>query len=372
MGGHLRFSIEESVWFQKGQEIDEILSISLEPDIVIDEYGDYVSIKGTLQLIGEYRPNEREEEGSDQEKVLGEQLAYRSIQEVTMSDHGTVFFQHRFPVDITIPMSRVSQLDDIYIQVESFDYRLPNQQCLQLTADLAITGIQDEETTVRVKEDIKADADETGASEKSAVVSNIDLSEQISFEMDVRKEDDAEFGVDEQEEELLQEDSDSQEQIPQIEMKGREEEKEESDISVDGGQDAIVSFAQTLSSDDTGSNDENKAVSREDEAEDNEEEMTVMDETENETEEIEASDDGDQNDRKEYRNENALYLTKMLTKEEEKFSKLKMRIIQPGDSLHSIAERYEVSPSHLVRVNRLEQEEIEEGQILYIPVSTGN
>lgn len=68
------------------------------------------------------------------------------------------------------------------------------------------------------------------------------------------------------------------------------------------------------------------------------------------------------------REENALYLTKMLSKGEERFSKWKMCIIQENESLDTIADRYEISTSQLVRMNRLQGEQVEEGQILYIPV----
>lgn len=50
----LQFSVEESICFQKGQEVSELLSISLDPDIRVQEVNDYVSIKGSLELTGEY------------------------------------------------------------------------------------------------------------------------------------------------------------------------------------------------------------------------------------------------------------------------------------------------------------------------------
>ena len=50
----LQFSVEESICFQKGQEVSELLSISLDPDITVQEVNDYVSIRGSLELTGEY------------------------------------------------------------------------------------------------------------------------------------------------------------------------------------------------------------------------------------------------------------------------------------------------------------------------------
>ncbi|MGV3241022.1 hypothetical protein ACEF17_13205, partial [Streptococcus hyovaginalis] len=59
----LRFSLEESVWFQKGQEVADLLSISLDPNITIQENDQYIIIQGSLELSGEYkRYNEGEQE----------------------------------------------------------------------------------------------------------------------------------------------------------------------------------------------------------------------------------------------------------------------------------------------------------------------
>ncbi|MFZ7945582.1 hypothetical protein [Neobacillus sp. 19] len=54
----LRFSLEESLWFRKGQEVEELISISLDPDITIQENDQYVTIRGSLELTGEYKSYE--------------------------------------------------------------------------------------------------------------------------------------------------------------------------------------------------------------------------------------------------------------------------------------------------------------------------
>ena len=55
----LRFSLEESVWFQRGQEVSELYSISLEPNVSAHQVEQYIILKGTLDLMGEYKPTER-------------------------------------------------------------------------------------------------------------------------------------------------------------------------------------------------------------------------------------------------------------------------------------------------------------------------
>ena len=69
----LRFSLEESVWFKRGQEVEELLSISLDPHITIQEQEQYIVIQGKLFLSGEFRNNAEaveEEEDSWQKNMF--------------------------------------------------------------------------------------------------------------------------------------------------------------------------------------------------------------------------------------------------------------------------------------------------------------
>ncbi|MCS0542711.1 stage VI sporulation protein D, partial [Aeromonas veronii] len=137
MSENLRFSVEESVWFQKGQEVSELISISLDPDIVIQEHDQYVSIRGALQLTGEYRIDENHSEEEERDFA-----SVRLVNEVITREDGISELNHRFPVDITIPQDRVQSLDDVYVSIETFDYEIPKRGCLHIIADLAISGIQ--------------------------------------------------------------------------------------------------------------------------------------------------------------------------------------------------------------------------------------
>jgi stage VI sporulation protein D len=47
-----------------------------------------------------------------------------------------------------------------------------------------------------------------------------------------------------------------------------------------------------------------------------------------------------------------------------------MCIVQKGDTVESLAERYDVSVNNLLRVNQLElNQDVSEGQVLYIPAT---
>ena len=58
-----------------------------------------------------------------------------------------------FPVDITIPSSRIASLDDIEVSIQTFDYTIPERNSLKLQADLIISGIYSEtyEETLKMR-----------------------------------------------------------------------------------------------------------------------------------------------------------------------------------------------------------------------------
>ncbi|MFA9333275.1 LysM peptidoglycan-binding domain-containing protein [Bacillus velezensis] len=133
----LQFSVEESICFQKGQEVSELLSISLDPDIRVQEENDYVSIKGSLELTGEYNIDH-----SSHFEELDREL--RHVEEVRAREDGTAELIHCFPVDITIPKNKVSHLNDVFVFIDAFDYQLTDSRILTIQADLAIEGLLEE------------------------------------------------------------------------------------------------------------------------------------------------------------------------------------------------------------------------------------
>ncbi|PRS21167.1 LysM peptidoglycan-binding domain-containing protein [Bacillus halotolerans] len=133
----LQFSVEESICFQKGQEVSELLSISLDPDIRVQEVNDYVSIRGSLELTGEYNIDQsKNTEEFDTDK--------RFVEEVRTREDGTAELTHCFPVDITIPKNKVSHLHEVFVFIDAFDYQLTDSRILTIQADLAIEGLLDD------------------------------------------------------------------------------------------------------------------------------------------------------------------------------------------------------------------------------------
>src|SRR5690554_4132671 len=135
----LKFSLEEAVSFRKGDDIGELISISVEPNVAIQDSDHYISIRGKLEMFGEYKKLHQEEE----EEILsfsGEKYAQVRDAEV----EGVSEFVYDFPVDITIPKTRIRNLEELALKVDSFDYRLANPNCLELSTDLSVTGVYEE------------------------------------------------------------------------------------------------------------------------------------------------------------------------------------------------------------------------------------
>ncbi|WP_050551890.1 stage VI sporulation protein D [Bacillus cereus] len=314
----LRFSLKESVWFQKGQEVEELLSISLDPDVEIEELDHEVIVRGQLDLTGEYVARQ-----DDSAYSLRELSPAKSIDYVETREDGVNELVHSFPLEISIPRNRVKVIEELYVSIEEFDYELKENGCLQLLADISITGLCDEER-IEDEEDEMAYAElevDSAQEDENRPTPHVeepaykesDEWEDYAFEpfqLEERKEQEVE------EEELEEHEfagrEEEQETTPQFELFGRKDFKKE------------------------------KAKKQE------------------EQEEAAYS----------QRDENALYLTKIFTKEpEEEFTKLRMYFVQEGDTIESVAERYETSIQNLYRVNQTEDIYLTTGQIIYIPVS---
>ncbi|MDA6131083.1 LysM peptidoglycan-binding domain-containing protein, partial [Escherichia coli] len=71
----------------------------------------------------------------------------------------------------------------------------------------------------------------------------------------------------------------------------------------------------------------------------------------------------------------SMSLTEFFARKEEteEHVKLKVCIVQNGDTIDAIAERYDIPAQQLLRVNHLEiNQDIYEGQVLYIPVAVAH
>ena len=101
-----RFELNETLYFEKGQEVNEMRGVSLEPDISIHSFHDYITIKGIIELKGEYEKSDRFQVKEDIE--TDDFHAKRYVEAVEEMDNDLAIFSHRFPVEISVPVNRVA------------------------------------------------------------------------------------------------------------------------------------------------------------------------------------------------------------------------------------------------------------------------
>jgi len=144
------FDLNETLYFGKGQEVAEIKGISLDPDISIQSFHDYISIRGVIKLNGEYEKDAQVPEEAEESLLDFEDFqAKRYVEKVVDLQDNEAEFTHRFPVEISVPAYRVNHLDDVTVSIEAFDYEFPDQSQLRLFSTIQIHGINSEEVPIR-------------------------------------------------------------------------------------------------------------------------------------------------------------------------------------------------------------------------------
>ncbi|MDQ0061274.1 LysM peptidoglycan-binding domain-containing protein [Paenibacillus harenae] len=112
----LRFDVYERVHLPDDvAAIDELEEIELVPRIQVIDQGDQAVLKGQLLLSGVYRGQNPAE--------------------------APLVLEHWIPVEITLPMNRISRLDDISIDIDNFDVDLLSARTLNVTGVLSLRGI---------------------------------------------------------------------------------------------------------------------------------------------------------------------------------------------------------------------------------------
>ncbi|KQL53384.1 hypothetical protein AN964_07675 [Heyndrickxia shackletonii] len=398
----LRFSLEESVWFKRGQEVEELLSISLDPHITIQEQEQYIIIQGKLFLSGEFRNNAEvvdEEEVSWQKKYV-HTLEYRE-------EEGVYEFNHQFPVDITIPKEKVENVSNLDVTVDSFDYDLLDNLCLKLNADLTISGLRNEEEDNSVEElqqvssyrnQVDTDQDDENGELEYDSSNPVDLEEQYHEDEELipiynlSRNDNADYddeeAEEEEEEELYQpfnvevrkdpnEDVyDSDEQGPSVAF----------DVHHTNPQNQnpynVYPFSQSPL-DESLERKKKKAIEKDEESSSFTEIELVHDESPNKhyeeltfeekdiVEEVEVTDESKKK-KKKTKYESISLTDFFARKQEEKAAKLRMCIVQSGETLDFLAEKYNISVQQILRMNHMEtNQSVSEGQVLYIPSYAG-
>ncbi|MFD2046230.1 stage VI sporulation protein D [Ornithinibacillus salinisoli] len=331
------FELNESLYFERGQEVGEIMGISLEPEISIQPFNEYISIRGVVELQGSYLKTENTTEENEDAHFTDVYHSKRYMERVVDTEHDSAEFMHRFPVEISVPSYRVEDLDDVSVMITSFDYELPDPHQLQLMSTIEIHGINDQLEEAR---DVERSVKESVNNQEEQKAS-----EEDTFQFEIRK----------QKEELEQED-----------LPSTQDDKEESNEIGRWKYKQTQTFSEFFQNenDDDNSPDDDDADSPEFSPEhlDYNESPSLYESNEIGRESSESSSESSSKQKADLR-----YLSDMFRNEEESYAKMRLCIVQEKDTLETIAERYDTTSMHIVKQNRLSDDSIAEGQLLYIP-----
>lgn len=312
-----QFELNETLYFNYGDEVLELIGISLNPDISIHPNETEVLMRGEIELRGEYIRDE-----ASRVDDMDEIETKRFVTEVESKEERIAVFTHHFPVDITVPASRVENIDEIRIEIVTFDYELPMNSKLQFAATAEIQGIKAE----------KWSEEEVEAEEKEEKIERIEEGEEEEQEPEIKDEfPPFEFEV----------------ERPETDFENKEEKHEQKTVEeeLEVVDDREESEALELIEDDEEPKENELTIRAKEEEE----------ETSEEEKEEQVNDVG--------------YLTDIFREdEEESYAKMKICIVQDEDTIESIAERFEISALQLIKQNKLDDDfDISEGQLLYIP-----
>ncbi|MFG6148364.1 LysM peptidoglycan-binding domain-containing protein [Halobacillus sp. B23F22_1] len=297
------FYLDESLWFKEGQGVSELIGISLEPNVSIADLGDEVRLHGSVELFGEYMADEKVEPYRHADTPpVGRVLDVDNGEEEGISE-----FTHSFPVEITVSKDRVTNLEEVVIDIESFDYELPEPNNLTLHAQLSMNGILQARSTDSFEADhnvitigpvqYKNEEQEAPAGEEFREESDEEQEESG------RKEHTQSFS-DFFKPQMAEELEENEEYIDQEEGAESYEEVESAEFEQDAPSPSVNGFKQIFQH--------------------------------------------------------------LFPNRDETYSQMKMYIVQEDETIEMIAERYEVPVKQLEKVNQVE-EEVEPGQIVYIP-----
>ena len=406
------FELNESLYFEKGQEVEEMIQIALEPEISIQPFNEYVSIRGVIELQGEYQKVEGSEENQQKIADIDNTPSQRFMERITDIDVNTASFSHRFPVEISVPSYRVKDMNQITVSIESFDYEVPMNNQLNLTSTIDIHGLNTENSEpqpVDTRKTIDHESIENHDSIEPADVIEEQQKVSNSHENETRNEIiENEVDTDPDEIKKLSEKNDEEiKQTPAIRSMehdvmeetntedrknfsesepiiSNEEESFTFDLkaenqyepATDG--DTTSSALETQDADETSLEKDREKNKKSQTLEEffestapsegasklQEEEYLELESTNEEAEDTLTSLESSLESKAD-----VSYLSDMFRDDdsEEQYARMRLCIVQDKDTIESIAERYQIPTLQLLKQNQLDGDDLFAGQLLYIP-----
>lgn len=304
----LSFTLNESLFVEGMHGIEEMLSISLDPDIAIETFHEDIQIRGLIILQGEYIKKLEEQKNLEQENNNNLQIIEKMIE----TDENQVMFSHRFPVEVTVAENRINDMNDVKVEVVAFDYELPTNNRLNISAELHIHGILNERKFREINHETKSIEDSFEDPQSESFITT----EEDVHEKEIPNQDKGDQVI----------------ENTKTEFNSKANKNNHKNLNEEKFQDKI-----------------NEQKNEDEEIEDKID--IQLSETEDEEEVV----------------EDVLFLTDIFADVEEKsVSTMRIHIIQKEDTIESVAKRYDMSALQLMKDNQVNADEMTPGKLVYI------
>lgn len=361
--GRLTFELKERIPLEeRSEDISTIRNVEVIPEIeMVAEYASY-RIRGFLIFTGEYETKRVDD--VNQPYLLDKSVHYNKKQVRTI--------HYRIPVDISIPADRVDE-EGIVMEITSLDYELVEPYHLLVITSVDLIGLRNEVGMVNEVE-------------KNAHWDRVDQYEYQAVDLDEEKEEKGQafdFADEEEEQrtELLIEaypvsEREDHPSSPLGEAEEphdlTEEQDDRPELEVENEAEALEKREEEneeLADAELSQEDEETFAYVEEEREP-EVKVSISQKPASRSQEIEdfSSPDAHSEHGDSVQNNSARFLSQFLKNKEESKTQIKICLVQPGESLEEIANRYSVSQDEILSFNRLSYGSNIGGKVLKIPV----
>ena len=386
----MKFEIREKVnLLKENRSLRQLASLDLQPIVKVYESENNIEISGYLVLNGEFANDEVEEDWEEEY----EQSDGVHAGSIFAEQEEPLQFQYQIPLSIQVQPERVSELSQVFVDVDFFDYEVLSEQEMELVAHVRLVGIHpyvQQDTPIDILNDQAyeeydsseyqyADSSEESSSSSSSSFfssSSVIVDQTVETEtvsQQVEKEQPAEMVVAAPEPEPVLQEVKAPVQIeePQqakmkIGFKKRDSENSRNEFSSSNPFSSLLKKEKpTIVTE----NENTAQVVADDLLEqslrtelDENNEVMLSGEENTETEALET----ESQVKKDRSKTNLLF--SLLQGNEESKKKIKIYFVQPDDTLEIIALKYNIQVHEILEKNSLPNPEVQVGQILYLPI----
>jgi len=382
----MKFEIREKVSnLKEGKSFHQLSSLELQPIVKIYESEQNIDVSGYLVLNGEFY---REDVGEEWEDEYEESDGVHSGSIFDQSDE-PLLFQYQIPISIQIQANRVAEPSQVYVDIDYFDYNVLSEQEIELVVHIRLLGVHpyiEQDTPINWTE---GDSDAIESSVKSLLGESAS-SQEVYAHVDPINREGAAVILDDVEKDEKAENTESMQEELATGVQNVEEGSEkpivnETEIEETEVVETVTDVQQIeeqeppkmkigfKKKDSDPRQNEIKSPNPLYSLMKNEKTTPVIDDqpteisTFNNVDEVDTVEETQEELETKISENSGSLIYSLLQDNKESRATLKLYFVQKEDSLQSISEKYSIKVQSIMNKNKLNSEEIHEGQILYLP-----